>query len=218
MKPREAFAAALRVELQQLELECAPSVMEGLTAHFELLLQWGRKVNLTSIFDPEQAARLHGADALLFDRVLPPARRIVDAGSGAGFPGVALALQRPSSEVVLLEPLRKRCSFLKVVASRLRLFNLRVVEGRLGDEGPKPSLDPFDGAVSRATWAPLDWVRLGATLLESGGHLLVSGGRGAPPPQAVDEAGRAAGLEWLVRRRFRLGDAERVLDLLRLTA
>jgi len=218
LNPRQAFAERLRFELQQLGLECDASVQDGLSVHFELMVQWGKKVNLTSIFDPVEAARLHGVDALLFDDVLPPAHRIIDAGSGAGFPGVALALRRPDSEVVLLEPLRKRCSFLKVVASRLRLKNIQVVEGRLAALGPEPALARFDAAVSRATWAPFDWVRLGAKLVQPRGHLLVSGGRGAPDSEAVAAVGRDVGFRWLERRRFRLGDADRVLDLLRLTA
>ncbi|MEM1023398.1 MAG: 16S rRNA (guanine(527)-N(7))-methyltransferase RsmG [Myxococcota bacterium] len=218
MSAQSEFEAELQSELGRQSMACDASVLEGLSAHFELMLKWGRKMNLTSIFNPKQAARLHAVDSLFFDQLLPSAERIIDAGSGAGFPGIVLALRRPETELVLLEPLQKRCSFLRVVVSHLRLPNVRVVEGRVEPEGSTAPVGHFGAAVSRATWAPLEWIGLGVQLLESGGHLVVSGGRGAHPPERVAEAGRRVGLGWLRRRSLRLGDADRVLDLLRLTA
>jgi 16S rRNA (guanine527-N7)-methyltransferase len=210
----DAFTGTLRREMQRLSIEVAPSVIEGLGVHFVLLDKWAPKMNLTAIREPEAAAVLHGADSLLFHAVLPPAARIVDVGSGAGFPGVALALARPDAEVVLLEPLRKRTSFLRVLAAQLGLTNLRVVEGRL-EPGRPPPVPAAAGVVSRATLPPLEWVRAGRPLVAEGGTLVVSGGRGAPSEAEIAAAGREVGLRHGGRETFGLtGDVHRVLDRL----
>ncbi len=90
-------------------------VVQQMSVHYALLRRWASRINLTSIVDPRPAAEIHGLDCLLFAEFFLPesSESVADIGSGAGFPGIILALARPSLEMTLVEPLRKRVSFLK---------------------------------------------------------------------------------------------------------
>lgn len=210
MSDATVFSDTLSSGASACGLDLDPRTRDGLVEHYRLLLKWAPRVNLTTILEPERAALLHGVDSLTFDRALPHATRIVDVGSGAGFPGIALALRRPEARVVAVEPIRKRCSFLRVVASALDLANFEVHEGRLEDVH-----ETYDGAVSRATWAPPAWIEVGARLVAASGVLATSGGRGAPSSEALAAVAAASGLQWRERLRFVLPNvnAERSLDV-----
>lgn len=102
---------------------------------------------------------------------------LVDVGAGAGFPGIPAAIACPRLEVTLIESIRKKCAFLEAVGRELGL-SLDVRATRAEDV-PHGSL-LCDAAVSRATLAPAEWVRLGARLVRPGGLLIVMLGRERP--------------------------------------
>ncbi|MGF1509087.1 MAG: 16S rRNA (guanine(527)-N(7))-methyltransferase RsmG [Myxococcota bacterium] len=210
----DLFRRTFCEEAARLGLVRHATLLDGLTAHYDLLLRWAPRMNLTAITDPEEAAVLHAVDSLLFDLLLDPtADTLVDVGSGAGFPGIPLALARPKLKVTLLEPLGKRTSFLRVVVARLKLSNVKVVDGRL-DPGRAPPIAPVSVAVSRATLNPLEWVE--RSPMVASGSVLMSGGRQAPDVKAIEEVGARVGLVHDMRRTFTLrGDVTRVLDRLR---
>ncbi len=115
-----------------------------LEAHYQLLLRWNRKLNLTRIESVEEAVRLHYCESLFLARGLPEGRlRVADVGSGAGFPGFPVAVWRPECEVTLVESHVRKAVFLRE-ASR-GLGNVRVFAGRAEDLGER-----FDWVVSRA--------------------------------------------------------------------
>lgn len=158
--------------------------LDQLQDHWELLLQWNRRVNLTSILDPADAAALHYRDSLqpLVHGIEGP---IVDMGTGGGFPGIPLAIALPEQSFVLIEPRNKRVSFLKTVVSRLKLDNVRVV---LGHSTDTPS-ERFASLVTRATFSEAKdlttlsrWVLPGGNLYlyRSPGHLIVPSGERHP--------------------------------------
>lgn len=122
-----------------------------LTQHFELLQSWGKRINLTRIQAPKRAAIAHALDSLLYALMIPEGTKTVaDFGSGAGFPGIPLAVALPDTEFVLVEPLRKRASFLSTVAADLGLSNVRVENERIESCEARA----FDGATCRAVWPP----------------------------------------------------------------
>jgi 16S rRNA (guanine(527)-N(7))-methyltransferase RsmG len=100
-----------------------------LVAHYELMLHWNRRVNLTRISAPVEAAVKHYAECLFLGQCLPSnARRIVDIGSGAGFPGFVLAVGWPRLEVTLVESDRRKAVFLREAShgmSNVRVEALR---------------------------------------------------------------------------------------------
>ena len=142
---QEALAEALHSSPISAEL------LAILEAHWRLVIAWNKRVNLTAIEDDGDAAWMHYADSLSSRSELGPGS-IVDLGSGAGFPGMPLAIVCPEREVTLVEPRQKRASFLEVCSTRLGLKNLRVIVGRSEDTPP----ETFDNVVTRATFATND--------------------------------------------------------------
>jgi 16S rRNA (guanine527-N7)-methyltransferase len=117
------FESILRDEANALGIELAPDQLDLARRHAEELLAWNARVNLTRITDPVGIARRHFVEAFLAARLLPPplatgqrAVTLVDLGSGAGFPGLALRVVRPDAEVTLVEPRARRAAFLARVA------------------------------------------------------------------------------------------------------
>ena len=188
-----------------------------LNAHYALLCKWAPKVNLTTVLEPEAAASLHYLDSLAYLLVAGDADPIVDVGTGAGFPGLvmAAATDRPT---ILLDPLRKRTSFLRAAVAQLKLGSVRVVQGRL--DRPFPGgrdplgLFPTEGTVvSRATFPPEVWLDVGSSVLSPKGCLVLSRGRGGPDVAALDVRAAEAGLVCAARTTIDLpGGHHRILD------
>ena len=122
----EDEVATLRTRLAGHGL--SSSHVEAFAAHFRLLRRWNPTHNLTRVVAAEDAAVLHYLDCALplLELPEPAPGRLLDIGSGAGFPGLIAAAVWPSTEVVLVEPARKRASFLQVAAGELGLKNVRL--------------------------------------------------------------------------------------------
>jgi 16S rRNA (guanine527-N7)-methyltransferase len=126
---------------------------EALERYVSLLVDWNRRINLTAITDPQGIAALHLVDSLtcLATLPFPPNARVIDVGSGAGLPGIPLAVVRPDLRVTLLESTRKKCRFLECAVTTLALVGIRVDCRRAEEAGRDPRLrEAFDVAVSRA--------------------------------------------------------------------
>ena len=146
-----------------------------LAAHAGEMLRWNRSIRLTAITDPVEVAVKHVADSLLLLRFAPFPGDLLDFGSGAGYPGIPLAVCLPGTRVTLLEATAKKCAFLSRVRSILSLHNVEVRNARLD---PKRPAGPFDGIVTRATLSPPEAVALLAPHLAPGGRLLLMTGEG----------------------------------------
>jgi 16S rRNA (guanine527-N7)-methyltransferase len=149
----------------------------------DLVATWNAKVDLTAARSSEELVDLMLADALVLARHEPRGRNVVDVGSGAGGPGLALHLARPDLAVTLVEPLQKRVSFLRTVSGQLGKVSgeaaLRVVRTRgedLASTGPS-----FETAVARATLPPPEWLALGTRLVAPAGAIWVLLAREEPP-------------------------------------
>ena len=123
-----------------------------------LLLSWNEKMNLTALTDPNEVAVKHFIDAASVwraDWFTADIRRVVDVGTGAGFPGLPLKILHPELEVTLMDALQKRVRFLSEVISALGLSGVMAVHAR-AEEGARQKAyrERFDAAVSRAV-APL---------------------------------------------------------------
>lgn len=117
------------------------------------LIDWNRRVNLTSITRPDEIVDKHFLDSLsvLAAWDVPAGSRIVDVGSGAGFPGLPIAIARPDVHLTLLEATRKKCAFLRHVANAIQLDRVTVVNARAEDAGREPAhRERYDLAVARA--------------------------------------------------------------------
>lgn len=119
--------------------------------YYELLVEWNSFMNLTAITEFDQVITKHFLDSLSLVKVCDVAQagRILDVGTGAGFPGMPLAILCPQTEFVLLDALRKRIDFLNEVIADLGLTNVTAVHARAEDYA-RDNRDTFDLAVSRA--------------------------------------------------------------------
>ncbi len=116
------------------ERQLRPELLEQLSTYLELLLQWNSRVNLTAVRSPQEVVRRHFGESIFAAFRLFPSEvgggRLIDVGSGAGFPGLPIKLAQPDLEIILIESREKKATFLKEVVRKLRLQNVTVVSGR----------------------------------------------------------------------------------------
>jgi 16S rRNA (guanine527-N7)-methyltransferase len=195
--------AALERGLAELEIALPAGAQEKLVQYTALLSKWNRTYNLTAIRDPLLMVSHHLLDSLAVLPHLPlpqSATSLADAGSGAGLPGIPLALARPQWRVTLAEANQKKAAFLRQAAIELKLANVEVYEGRV--ETWRPA-EAFALVISRAFSALSDFLASCRHLVAPGGVLAAM--KGAHPGDA--QGGQ------VIRLRVPLLDAERHLVL-----
>ena len=134
-----------------------PEALEKLESYHALLLQWNEKMDLTNVPEAEMPLRHYGDSLLPLARSdwFPAGASLIDVGTGAGFPGMALAIARPDLRVTLLDAQRKRCDFLSAVREQLELENVRILHARAEDAARTELREHFQAAAARAV-APLN--------------------------------------------------------------
>lgn len=142
---------------QESHLSLSDTQAEQLDLYMELLLEWNQKMNLTGITEPEEVYVKHFIDSLsvLQKDWIPEEAKVIDVGSGAGFPGLPLAIVRPDLTVVYADSLQKRLRFINEVIEKLNIKQNILVHGRAEDLGrDKAHREQYDLAVARAV-APM---------------------------------------------------------------
>lgn len=119
--------------LQGIGLELNQEQLDKCLLYLEQLLQWNEITNLTGIEDPREVISKHFVDSLTALQTInfPLGAVVIDVGSGAGFPGLPLKIARQDLQVVLIEPVQKKCSFLASIAGKLKLTGVSVFTGNL---------------------------------------------------------------------------------------
>lgn len=141
------------------------------------LLQWNRTTNLTAITDPLEVAVKHDVDAVVPASWIGAGVRVLDAGSGGGFPGIPLKIVRPDLSVTLVDSVRKKVSFLKYAIRMLELTGITAVHGRLEELCALPVFrEMFDLVICRAFSSLEDFAGLTLPFLSPGGSLLAMKG------------------------------------------
>lgn len=131
--------------------------VQGMASHFDLMMKWNEKAGLTAVADPEEAAaKLYADSVLLLEYTRIPSQvKILDVGTGAGFPGLVLKIIRPDLSVSLLDSSRKKIDFLHAACASLKFKDVRILHGRAETLAHEPSLrETFDCVVAKAL-APL---------------------------------------------------------------
>lgn len=162
----------LSAGLLDLGLDVPDSGIDTLLGFLDLLEKWNAVYNLTAIRDRTQWVSHHLLDSLSVAEHMPEGR-ILDVGTGAGFPGVPLAIVQPGRQFTLLDSSQKRTSFLAQTLAALGLHNTDVVRARVEDFTPET---PYDAAVSRAFADLADFARLTGPVVRPGGTLLAMKG------------------------------------------
>ena len=171
-----------------LGVSVAPDQASALGRHAQELLQWNRVTNLTAITEPREMAVKHYVDAAAAAPWIDRAARVLDAGSGAGFPGIPLKIVRPDIRVTLVDSVSKKVAFLKYVIRTLGLEGIDAVHGRLEDLGRLPTYSRrFDVVICRAFASLEGFTSRTTSFLGPGGYLLAMKG-----PQAGHDLGHVS--------------------------
>jgi len=156
-----------------LQLNLPEGAPERLVAYVALIEKWNRVHNLTAVREPEQMVILHVLDSLAIVPFVSSAMRLLDVGTGAGLPGIPLAIACPHLDVTLLDSNHKKTAFLIQAKAELGLSNCTIVCERV--ESWRPS-DQFEVVVSRAFAELSDFVQQAAHLVAADGSLLAMKG------------------------------------------
>jgi 16S rRNA (guanine527-N7)-methyltransferase len=151
------LAGCLSGYLHDLGIDASRAQLAQFQAHFDILLRWNAKTNLTSVRDPDEILRRHFAESAYLTKVLPLGPgTLIDVGSGGGFPGIPAKILSPETRVILVESVTKKAAFLKEAARAVALPGLEVVSGRFED---LPETD--------AQWLTMRAVRLDSQLINN---------------------------------------------------
>ncbi len=125
--------------------------LEKFYKYMQLLLEWNKKINLTAITDENEIILKHFVDSLTVLKYINEKDNIIDVGTGAGFPGIPIAIMMPNVKITLLDSLNKRINFLNEVIKELDLKNVETIHSRSEDCG-KDMLyrEKYDIAIARA--------------------------------------------------------------------
>jgi 16S rRNA (guanine527-N7)-methyltransferase len=172
-RPQATDRPTLLAGARELGIELAESQADRLLAHLDLLDDWNARMNLTAIRDRRSQITKHLLDSLTVRPYLR-GNRIADVGSGAGFPGIPLAVVAPDRHFALIESTGKKCRFLEHVRDTLGLANVEVVQSRAESYEPR---ERFDTVLARAVGPVADLVKVAGRLVAGGGRLLAMKGR-----------------------------------------
>lgn len=206
------FKEILLHTLAEFDIELDDLAVGRLCAYNDLLIEWNEKINLTALTAPEDVALKHFTDSLMLLRYIDieeDARvRVIDVGTGAGFPGLVLKIARPDIRLTLLDSLQKRLTFLDTVCRALDIEDVELIHSRAEDGSRTDLRDSFDIAVSRAVASMNTLCEYDMPYVSVGGRFIAMKGKDADSEladaqNAIDELGG----QLIAKHDFILGSA-----------
>ena len=178
------LAPILEAGMQQMKVEYSSEQRDMLLAYLQLLMTWNKAYNLTAIRDPGEMIRLHLLDSLAVLSHIS-GKRLIDVGTGAGLPGIPLAIMCPERDFTLLDSNGKKTRFLFQARCDLGLSNLKEINSRVENHRPEV---PYDAVLSRAFTSVADMVKKCSHLLSPEGLFLAM--KGKFPQSELSEVGK----------------------------
>ena len=148
---KEEFIEKMQEKSMDLGVRFLVEQAEQFFEYMKLLIEWNEKMNLTAITEPEEIILKHFIDSITILKEINDNSKVVDVGTGAGFPGIPLSIMNPTLKITLVDSLNKRLIFLQEVVNKLNLKNVEIVHARAEEFGQnKKYRESFDVATSRA--------------------------------------------------------------------
>ena len=145
------FKENMKDLLEKIDIQIEEKQIEKFYKYMELLIEWNEKINLTAITNQNDIILKHFVDSLTISKYIDQNKKIVDVGTGAGFPGIPLSIMNSEKNFTLVDSLNKRINFLNDIKEKLNLNNIYNIHSRVEEFGQnKLYREKFDIAVSRA--------------------------------------------------------------------
>lgn len=150
------FEELMKSNLKEISIKLSQKQLEQFYNYMNILIEWNKVMNLTNITEPVEIIQKHFVDSLTILKEIGNSSKIIDVGTGAGFPGIPIKIAFPETKVILLDSLNKRIKFLNEVIEKLQLKNIETIHGRAEEIAQnKLHREKYDIAVARAV-APLN--------------------------------------------------------------
>lgn len=147
----ESFFKEIKDKLEKIDINIEEEQTKNLYKYMNLMLEWNEKINLTAITEPKEVILKHFVDSLTIIKYLNKEEKVIDVGTGAGFPGIPLNIMKNDCNYTLLDSLNKRITFLNEVINDLELKNINTIHSRVEEAGKnKKHRESYDIATSRA--------------------------------------------------------------------
>ena len=160
------------IETNKLNLELEEKTLSLLEEYYNILIEENKKYNLTRIIEKKDVYLKHFYDSLTITKIINIVEQnICDLGSGAGFPGLVLAICFPHAKITLIESNGKKCSFLNIVKEKLSLQNVNIINARV-EEFAKESREIYDIVTARAVAPIKHLLEYGVPLVKIKGHFI----------------------------------------------
>lgn len=148
---KEEFAKKIKDFSKEIGVQLKEKQIDQFYTYMELLLEWNEKINLTAITEPEEIIQKHFIDSITISKYIEDNKKMIDVGTGAGFPGIPLKIIREDIDILLLDSLNKRIHFLDEVIEKLKLSHIQTIHARVEEFGKNKNYrESFDIATSRA--------------------------------------------------------------------
>ena len=170
-----SFFDIMKQAANDVDMELSEKQYDQFIKYMKLVQEWNQKINLTAITEDEEFIKKHFIDCIkaFKSNELKSASSLIDVGTGAGFPGIPIAIMRPDLSVTLLDSLNKRINFLNIVVNALGLTNVKTIHSRAEDGARIKELrENFDIATSRAVANMTVLAEFCIPYIKVGGHFV----------------------------------------------
>ncbi len=207
----------LKQGLQELNIPCSEDQLKAFMTLLSELKKWNKAYNLTALKTDKDIIIKHFIDSLLYLNAIPETViKLADAGAGPGFPGIPLKIIRPDIEMTLIEPTRKKATFLRQMIRILNLPTIDVMEDRI-ENLDKEHEEKYDIIVSRATFSITKFLDSACPYIKSNGILVMS--KGPKLSEDLDELRKSPYTEKAIQKidpvKLPLTDTERSIVILK---